>query len=89
MSTNYYCRFCSLNYQIDKEVNKNDLVCSRCGDPLIKERILKPIQIIAALITAVFISPVVIMVIIFIEEVNRDLPLKNNDNQQKEIVTIN
>ena len=64
--SSYYCPYCSPKYQFQKTRSDGTLVCGLCGDPLLKTVLIKPTQCFALIVILAFISPLIIMVITFI-----------------------
>ena len=59
---NFYCPYCSIEFQFDKKGSDGNLVCVICGDPLIKKALIKPTRVIAAIAILSFIAPFIIIV---------------------------
>ena len=52
------------------------MVCGQCGDPLIKDVLFKPTQLVALCIAAVFITPLLTMIITYINKEFKQSPRK-------------
>ncbi len=76
----YYCPYCSKNYQFNDDEIQDNMICIECKDPLIKEVLIRPIQIIALLIVAAFITPLIIFFMTY---------FKNESKQEYEESTVN
>ena len=71
----YYCPFCSPRYQFSKTRSDGVLVCGLCGDPLIKKPLLNSRRIIGVLAASAFLSPLLIMIVLVINDfTNEKLP---------------
>ena len=65
--TKYFCPYCSSSYQIHTQRADGVMVCGQCGDPLITIPSIKPTQIFALKAAGAFITPLIVMMFVFIE----------------------
>jgi len=70
----YYCPYCPPSYKLVKKKADGVLVCGQCGDPLIKAKIIKPTQIFALIVTFSFITPLILMLLVFLKDLKRQDP---------------
>ena len=68
----YYCPFCSSQYQF--HINRSDgvLICGQCGDPLIKKPLVNPRRFFGLFLVFAFLAPLVIMILILIKDFDKD-----------------
>ncbi len=67
---NYYCPYCSSKLQFQKRRLDGVRVCGLCGDPLIKDSLIKPTQLLALIVAFAFITPLFLMFLVFIRDFN-------------------
>ena len=75
-----YCPFCSSRYQIYKSRSDGVLVCSQCGELLIKKPFLNTKQIFGFLTAFVFLFPLFIMVFYLLKEFTNDKFPNNSES---------
>ncbi len=73
----YYCPFCSSRYQFHENNSNGVLICGLCGDPLAKKPLLNLRQIVGAVAASAFLAPLLIMIIIAINDFSKE-KLQNN-----------
>ncbi|AAP99750.1 MULTISPECIES: Zn ribbon-like protein [Prochlorococcus] len=85
----YYCPYCNPHYQFHTRRKDGALICGLCGDPLIKSKLIKSTQLFALIAAFAFVSPLIIMVLTFINDQrnnhqnNSNLPLAMIFNSKK------
>ena len=72
----YYCPYCSPLYQIHRQRSDGVMICGQCGDPLVRVKFIKPTQIFALIAAIAIISPLIVTLIVFIQEQNREFQTK-------------
>ena len=72
----YHCPYCSPRYQFHKQRSDGVMICGQCGDPLVKTSPIKLTQIFALVLASVFIAPLFITALAFIQDLNRSKPRK-------------
>ncbi len=77
----YYCPYCSPSYQIHQQDSHGEMRCGNCGEPLLKIPVFRTTQALALLTAIAFVSPLVIMVLSFIDNQKSTIP-------KKELTTI-
>tara|TARA_B100000214_G_C23823408_1_gene560732 strand:+ start:396 stop:659 length:264 start_codon:yes stop_codon:yes gene_type:complete len=75
----YYCPFCSIRYQFHKTRSDGVLICGQCGDPLIKKNVVNSRRIIGVIAASAFLAPLLIMLIIVIEDFSKEKLPKNSE----------
>ena len=75
----YYCPFCSSLYQIHRIRSDGVLICGQCGDPLIKKNFINIKKIFAILAVSAFVAPLVLMIILIIQNVTNEKLPKNSE----------
>ena len=83
----YYCAFCSSRYQYYKTRSDGLMICTKCGDELIKVPFLKMTQIIGLIGASAFLVPFLLMIVVLFKELNHEL-IKNS-SEQITFLTIN
>ena len=68
----YYCPFCSSPYQFRKASIDGVLICSHCGDPLIKKPFIHSRQVIGIIAASAFMAPLLIMIFFVIRDFTKD-----------------
>ncbi len=76
----YYCPFCSPRYQFHKTSSDGVLICSLCGDPLVKKPLLNSRQIIGAVATSAFLAPLLIMINFVIKDFSKEKIPSNSES---------
>ena len=76
----YYCPFCSSRYQFQKIKNDGILVCSQCGDPLIKKKIIYFKQIFGIFSALSFLAPLFILITFTFNDFRNEQLQKNSDS---------
>ena len=76
----YYCPFCSSRYQFHKSSSDGILICGLCGDPLVKKPLLNSRRIIGAVAAAVFLAPLVMMIVFVIKDFSKEKLPNNSDS---------
>ena len=56
---NYYCPYCNIKYQFHKKSINRELICSLCGDPLVKKPFIKIKQIISIIASLSLVLPLI------------------------------
>ena len=64
----YYCPFCSTSFQFHNVRSDRTLICSLCGDPLLKKTLLDARRILGLITAIVFFTPLLLMIILLIKE---------------------
>ena len=67
---NYYCPYCSINYQLEAGTSNKKMVCKYCGDELLRVAFFKPLQIFALIFVMIFVTPLLIQIFIFFQKKN-------------------
>ncbi len=81
----YYCPFCSLRFQFQKNRSDGLLTCVQCGDPLIKEKFIDSRQIVGLIVATAFVAPLLIMIFFLINDFTKEtLPM----NSESSVVSI-
>ena len=73
----YHCPYCSPRYQIHKERSDELKICGQCGDPLVKVPPIKATQIFAFITAFAFITPLIMTLFAFIQDLKRTQPQRN------------
>ena len=55
------------------------LICSQCGDPLIKKPLLDSKRIVGVVVASAFLAPLIIMIILGIEDFTKERFPINSD----------
>ena len=76
----YYCPFCSITYQFNKTNSERLLICTQCGDTLIKKPLINSRKTIGIFTALVFLSPLIIMMSFIIKEFGKDKILNNSES---------
>ena len=71
----YYCPYCNAKYQFQKQSSKGTLICSLCGEDLIKKPIIRLNQIIALVAAISLFLPLIYTFVFLIK--NQINPPKN------------
>ena len=66
----YYCPFCSSSYQFHKTRVDGLLVCSQCGDDLIKVPFINMTRVMGLIVASTFVLPLLLMIVFLLNEMN-------------------
>tara|TARA_Y100001968_G_C18912524_1_gene505920 strand:- start:260 stop:532 length:273 start_codon:yes stop_codon:yes gene_type:complete len=66
--SNYYCPYCNPNLQVLSKNKLGEMICCQCGEKAEKKPLLRPVQLIAFATASVFLMPLIIMIVYFIQE---------------------
>ena len=75
----YYCPFCSSLNQFHKSRCDGVLICGQCGDPLMKKPLVDYKRVFGMITTLVFLTPLLIMIILLINNFTNEKPQNNNE----------
>ena len=63
----YYCPYCNPKYQFQKQSSKGNLICSLCGEDLVKKPFIRLNQIIALVAASSLLLPLIYTFIFLIK----------------------
>ncbi len=66
----YYCPYCSPGRRLSLRANHGKKMCAFCGEQLVEVKLISPKQIVAFVVAAAFLMPLVLMASLFIQEAN-------------------
>ena len=75
----YYCPFYSSRNQFHKSRSDGVLICGQCGDPLMKKTLVDYKRVFGMITTLVFLTPLLIMIILLINNFTNEKPQNNNE----------
>ena len=84
---NYFCPYCNLKYQFQKNSTSGELICGLCGDPLVKKPLIKINQIIAIIASLSLVLPLIYTFIILIK--NQVNPPRKNYQTNSSLIEKN
>ena len=80
LMSKYYCPYCSPRYQFYKQGADGIMICGQCGEPLLKVPFIRPVQIIALIAMTAFVAPLIFILFMNINNLNKPEPGRNNES---------
>ena len=84
----YYCPYCNPKYQFQKQTSKGTLICSLCGEDLVKKPFISLKQIIALVAASSLLLPL-IYTFVFLIKNQINPPNKNYQANTNSLIVIN
>ncbi len=75
----YKCPFCSNGYELHDLAPGTEIACMNCGEDLIKVPVVKATQIIALIAVTAFITPLLALVVSFLQSESFFKPMPDHD----------
>ncbi len=86
--SSYYCPYCNPRYQFKQEKFDGVLICSQCGEPLVKIPLIKPIRVLALITASAFLIPLLLMLASLFNEPNQKKPSRDLDSMAMCLPTL-
>ncbi|WP_269622700.1 hypothetical protein [Prochlorococcus marinus] len=78
----YHCPYCSTYLEVKRTIKNKEMLCVICKEPLIQVSIVKPTQLLALILSAAFIAPLIMMTVVFTNGQNK----KNNQKISSQVL---
>ena len=70
----YHCPYCSPKHQLHIQGKHGILICSNCGDPLIRKKLFKLNRVISLIAAVTFVIPLLLVITSIFNNPNQNAP---------------